>query len=129
MTGIAPSVPILPRPITLVPLHTIETLSILMYNHTPYLYFFYLSSNMCYVRSNQVFISLVQRRGPWELFLNFNFPFQHSMKSITSSFTVNYFHVPYNVCTLFSTAFYYGVVSYSHGQEVKYKENVKVKKL
>lgn len=129
MTGIAPSVPILPRPITLVPLHTIETLSILMYNHTPCLYFFYLSSNMCYVRSNQVFISLVQRRGPWELFLNFNFPFQHSMKSITSSFTVNYFHVPYNVCTLFSTAFYYGVVSYCHGQEAKYEENVKVKKL
>jgi hypothetical protein len=84
---------------------------------------------MCYVRSNQVFISLVRRRGHWELFLNFNFPFQHSMKSITSSFTVNYSHVPYNVCTLFSTAFYYGVVSYCHGQEAKYEENVKVKKL
>jgi len=51
------------------------------------------------------------------------------MKSITSSFTVNYFHVAYNVCALFSTAFYYGVVSYCHGQEAKYKENVKVKKL
>ena len=39
MTGIAPSVPILSRPITLVPLHTMETLSILMYNHTQDLYF------------------------------------------------------------------------------------------
>jgi hypothetical protein len=61
----------------------------------------------------------------WSLgtLLNFNFPFQHSMKFITSSFTVNYFHVAYNVCALFSTAFYYGVVSYCHGQEAKYKEN------
>jgi len=46
-----------------------------MYNHTPDLYFFYLTSNMCYVRSNQMFISLIQRRGPWELFWISIFPF------------------------------------------------------